>query len=87
MVPKDDCRRTWLDLIPKGTVFYHVARYVPPRPDWDHEHCELCFEKIGTGGLPGGYATADRYRWLCPECWRDFREECEWTLEGDDGDG
>lgn len=37
--------------------------------------------------LLSGLPTADRYRWLGPECWRDFREECEWTLEGDDGDG
>ena len=50
MVPKDEWRRTWLDVIPKGAVFCHVARYVLPRSDWDHEHCELCFEKIGTGG-------------------------------------
>ena len=45
MVPKDEWRRTWLDVIPKRAVFCHVARYVPPRSDWDHEHCELCFEK------------------------------------------
>lgn len=81
MVPKDDWRRTWQDIIPRGAVFHYVAQYVPPRPDWDHEHCELCFEKIGTGGIAGGYATADEYRWLCPVCWRDFHEEFDWTLE------
>lgn len=81
MIPKDDWRRTWQDSLPKGAVFRCVAQYVPPRPDWDHEHCELCFEKIGAGGIPGGYAAADGYRWLCPVCWQDFHEEFDWTLE------
>ena len=82
MVPKDDWRRTWLEDIPPGSVLHFAARYKPPRPSWDHEHCELCGEKIGWGGLPGGYAAADEYRWLCPVCWEVFRAECGWALEG-----
>lgn len=81
IVPQNDWRRTWQDDIPKGAVFHYAARYTLPRPGWDHEHCELCFEKIGTGGIPGGYATVDEYRWLCPVCWQDFHEEFNWTLE------
>jgi hypothetical protein len=57
----------------------------PPPDDWrHHEHCEFCFGKFSEnpGDLREGYASADRYRWVCETCFRDFRDEMDWKLEG-----
>ncbi len=52
-------------------------------PHNDHEHCEFCFEKFGLeeGCLKSGYCSLDGYRWICGDCFRDFREQFEWSLE------
>ena len=34
---------------------------------WDHEHCELCYEKIGHGGVAEGW-TDGQGNWLCESC-------------------
>jgi len=34
---------------------------------WDHEHCEICCEKIGHGGVPEGW-TDGQGIWLCESC-------------------
>lgn len=40
---------------------------------WDHEHCELCWNKIGMGGAPAGYIDSSNH-WLCEECYRQYAE-------------
>ena len=40
---------------------------------WDHEHCELCRARIGSGGAPAGYVDSED-RWLCDDCYRRFAE-------------
>jgi len=30
--------------------------------------------------LTEGYATEDNYRWVCPQCFRDLKEEMGWKL-------
>ena len=38
---------------------------------WDHEHCELCREKIGRCGQPCGYV--DRHdHWVCQSCYKEY---------------
>jgi hypothetical protein len=27
-----------------------------------------------------GYTTEDRYRWICFQCFNDFREQFRWTV-------
>jgi hypothetical protein len=60
------------------------ASYSPRRPDWEHDHCEFCGAKFGdrdlAGALTEGFATADRYRWVCETCFRAFRERFGWSL-------
>jgi hypothetical protein len=34
----------------------------------------------GTDVLTEGYATEDNYRWICPSCFRDLKDEMGWTL-------
>lgn len=62
----------------------HFAKYVPPREDWDHDHCAGCWAKfVDTGAsntLADGYVTDDHKHWICPECFRDLAHEMEWTL-------
>jgi hypothetical protein len=61
--------------------------YTPPRPGWDHDHCEFCGEKFATAAVSleamhVGYATEDNDRWICRQCALDMRERFELTLVG-----
>jgi hypothetical protein len=62
------------------------ATWRPPRPGWDHDHCEFCMTKFAGPELPdtlhAGYATLDHYRWICPQCFADFREQFGWQVVG-----
>lgn len=51
----------------------------------DHDHCEFCFAKFAEAdcipdALHVGYATLDGYRWICQQCFDDFRQRFEWTV-------
>lgn len=53
------------------------ALYQPYRPGWEHDHCEFCgaeFSLEGVDALRAGHATHDRYRWVCAQCFQDFRQ-------------
>jgi len=73
----DNAKRT------RGAVL-HLRKYARPREDWDHDHCEGCFAKFMESGSPEvlteGYITEDNKRWICPDCFRDLKEEMEWKL-------
>jgi hypothetical protein len=38
---------------------------------WDHEHCELCWGKIGSGGDPEGYSNGNGH-WVCSRCYKRY---------------
>ncbi|MCH5279178.1 MAG: hypothetical protein J1E60_05240 [Christensenellaceae bacterium] len=48
----------------------------------DHDHCEFCMEKFGSGenDLHAGYCTMDCYYWICEDCFKDFAERFEWHV-------
>jgi len=49
-------------------------------PGWDHEHCELCFDKLtGNGAVWYRTGTPPKQWWICPVCFEDFREHFGWT--------
>ncbi len=58
------------------------------QPDWDHDHCEFCWTKIAEKNRkqPGddlrteAYATEDGCRWVCPQCFFDFKERFQWKV-------
>ncbi len=56
-------------------------------PDWDHDHCAFCWEKFSAGPdmLHEGYVTDDpsprNQHWVCPDCFRDFREMFHWQVK------
>ena len=55
---------------------------------WAHDHCELCFATFGARDeyprrLTGGYvAPGERDRWVCGECFDDFRGLFKWSVVG-----
>ena len=38
---------------------------------WDHQHCEVCWEKIGDFGQPEGFFSPPN-SWVCEACYNDF---------------
>jgi hypothetical protein len=38
---------------------------------WDHEHCKICWAKIGVGGSPVGVRSRDD-DWVCEDCHTRF---------------
>ena len=54
----------------------------------DHDHCEFCWEKFGEeeGMIHNGYCTTNRYRWICPKCFDDFKDMFQWRVVVDTGD-
>jgi hypothetical protein len=46
---------------------------------WDHDHCEFCWKKLM---YPSdiGYCTLDRHRWICEECFEDFKGMFKWKV-------
>jgi len=67
----------------RGAVL-HFRKYTRYREDWDHDHCEGCWAKFMESGSPEilteGYVTDDNYRWICPKCFQDLKEEMGWKL-------
>ena len=66
----------------RGAVL-RLQKYVPPRQDWDHDHCEGCWAKFMQSDAPDiqseGYVTEDN-RWICAECFHDLHEAMGWKL-------
>jgi hypothetical protein len=54
------------------------------RPGWEHDHCEFCSAKFSEGNdseaLHAGFTTCDEYRWVCPQCFADFKDLFEWRV-------
>lgn len=67
-------------------VSFEWRCYEAPSPTWDHDHCEFCGAKFMELDHPEilreGWATPDPtapgcFRWVCNDCFRDFREELD----------
>lgn len=57
--------------------------YFPYRLGWDHDHCEFCGTKFSENeiDIKNGYTTEDGYRWICSNCFEDFKNEFNWIIE------
>ena len=64
-----------------GATLYRRV-WTQTRPHWDHDHCEFWRETFSTSDrdLHEGYTTDDDYRWICEQCFTDFRERFQWQL-------
>lgn len=69
----------------QGLTLYR-RRWTMTRPQWDHDHCELCGSKFMAQDraipdtLHEGYATDDEYSWVCAQCFADFRDHYRWSV-------
>jgi len=52
------------------------------RESWEHDHCEFCWAKFSESREDPnvGYATTDRYHWICENCYQDFKNMFQWTV-------
>jgi hypothetical protein len=68
-----------------------LKSYRQPRPDWDHDHCLACGQKIAETEMDGqaqtsGYAVGDEhprgadYDWLCVDCAEQLATGMKWKL-------
>ena len=53
---------------------FYLENHLGQYPNFDHEHCTLCFEKIMNrdGCEKEGYVTLDFYYWLCKDCFSKY---------------
>jgi hypothetical protein len=83
-VSPDDWRLRGQERYLKGAVLLW-ARWKCPRDEWDHDHCSFCWAKFMEEDFPEvlhfGYTTSDDYRWICKECFEDFKDQFEWSME------
>jgi hypothetical protein len=81
----DDWRLTNQDRYLKGVELIWRA-YKSANPSNDHDHCEFCWAKFmadeSIDALREGYATDDRYRWICKTCFDDFSDLFGWRVAG-----
>jgi hypothetical protein len=68
-----------------GVTLIHCRyRQYPKNPKWDHDHCEFCWSTFMVEVLPDtlqqGYATEDDYRWICEQCFADFKDVFAWKV-------
>lgn len=84
MVDPNDWRLTGQEKYLKGVTLYR-KRYVAPRPDWDHDHCEFCWAKFMDSDAPEiqreGYATEGDKKWVCSSCYEDFKHTFKWLVK------
>lgn len=61
-----------------GKELIHTV-YHPLNKDWEHDHCEFCWDKLIEGD--SGFCTLDKYHWICENCYNDFKDEFVWRLQ------
>jgi len=76
----NDWRRQGQESFLSGVKLIY-QKYKPYRSGWEHDHCEFCGAKFSLDkkDLNEGYATEDRYHWVCEDCYNDFKDEFKWN--------
>jgi hypothetical protein len=83
MISNDDWRLTGQERYLTGATLY-LRRWSSNDPTWDHDHCEFCLAEFSDSYpdcLTEGYTTADLYRWICPDCFNDFKVRFDWAVD------
>jgi hypothetical protein len=75
----------------RGLTLWWSA-WVRPSAQWDHDHCAVCWTRIADERIPDsiheGYTTGPdyskgaRYEWVCDRCFKDLKDEMNWTVGG-----
>lgn len=83
LVEKDDWRLIGQEKYLVGVTLKY-KRYSPPSEQWDHDHCEFCTKKFMQSDQPDiepeGYTTEKKGRWICKECFNDFKDLFSWEV-------
>lgn len=85
MIEKDDWRLRGQEDYLQDVPLYFIP-FQPISRKWDHEHCEFCWAKfyLHEECLQEGYCTkaenGSGARWICSECYEDFKEMFGWKL-------
>jgi len=85
MENKNDWRLTNQMQYLDGKTLKYVS-YEEYSKEWNHEHCEFCWGKFSKGEnyLHEGYCSLDNYRWICSECYEDFKGMFAWKIENEE---
>ena len=51
-----------------------------------HEHCEFCWDKVEENQDEKWYCSLDNYRWICRNCYNDFKEKFKFIGENKNND-
>jgi hypothetical protein len=75
MVDINDWRLQGQEKYLKGEILFY-KQYADRKTETNHDHCEFCLVTFSdtSGDLKEGYTTEDDYRWICDQCFEDFRE-------------
>jgi len=81
-IQPNDWRRQGQEKYLKG-VELAFKNYIPSNIGWNHDHCEFCGAKFSQneGDLNKGYTTENSNRWICNECFNDFKDEFCWNVK------
>jgi hypothetical protein len=84
MVSADDWRLQGQEkYLKKGEIWYY-KNYADRITSTDHDHCEFCgtrFSVTVPDDLKFGYTSDHDYRWLCTECFEDFKEMFQFKVD------
>ena len=80
---KEDWRLNGQERYLFGENLFCITSAVFRISGFDHMHCDFCWAKISpfSEDLHEGYATFDYRHFVCEECFNDFREQFQWTLD------
>ena len=71
----DDWRLTGQEEYMQGVELKEVTvEEIKNRNQLWHEHCEFCMCKITNQMDKACYTTKDEYRWVCIDCFSDFKD-------------
>jgi len=81
MIKKNDWRLQGQERFLLDETLYY-RQWKEYKQNWDHDHCEFCMTKFSESQntFHKGYTTKDNSRWICPDCFNDFRDLFHWTL-------
>ena len=82
MIEPNDWRLQGQEKYLKGARLCY-KNYVDRKTQTDHDHCEFCGTKFSEAipdALKAGYTTTDDYRWICLQCFDDFKEMFEFKV-------
>lgn len=82
MINSNDWRLQGQENYLMGAILFY-KNYADRKTATDHDHCEFCGTKFSDtipDALKIGYTTRDDYRWICQQCFEDFKDMFEFKV-------